>query len=322
MSDDPVRRETAAGATAAFEAHRRLLFGVAYDMLGSVADAEDCVQETWIRWARADRSNIREPRGYLVRVVANVALDRLRDARARRESYVGPWLPEPLLTAPDAAERVERAEAVSYALLVVLETLGPVERAVFVLREVFGLPYAEIAEILGRSAAGVRQVAHRAREHVRARRPRFSADPAGQRRLTERFLAACRDGDVAGLTELLAEDVVVVTDGGGRARAALRPVAGLDRAVRFLAGLGAMYAGARAEVASLNGGPGLVLYPGGAPAVSGVPLAAAVVEAAGGRITRVLVVRNPDKLHMLRHVPSGTAPVPRDAPGGSTTPLT
>ncbi|MFC4560468.1 RNA polymerase sigma-70 factor [Nocardiopsis mangrovi] len=282
------------GGAAVFERNRGLLFSVAYDMLGSVADAEDCVQDTWIRWARDDRSGVADPKSYLVRIVVNVTLNRMRGTRSRRETYVGPWLPEPLVTAPDVADRVELADTVSFAMLVVLETLAPVERAVFVLREVFGLPHAEIAEAVGRTEAAVRQVAHRARERVHARRPRFPADAAEHRRLTEGFLAACADGDVDRLTAMLADDVEVVTDGGGRTRAALRPLSGAAKSARFLAAVSTHYTGFRAEMTGVNGVPGIAMFDADA-----MPMAVAVLEARDGLITRVLVVRNPGKLQHL-----------------------
>ena len=204
MSDDP------------FVTHRSLLFTVAYEMLGSAADAEDVVQETWVRWAGVDQDEVREPRAYLVRIVTRQALDRLRTVARRREDYVGVWLPEPLLTSPDVAEDVELAESVSIAMLTVLETLGPVERAVFLLREVFDVPYDEIAEAVGKSAAAVRQIAHRAREHVTARRPRMSVSRAEQQAAVERFQAALTTGDLQGLLDVLAPDVVL--DGRRRRR--------------------------------------------------------------------------------------------------------
>src|ERR671915_814655 len=207
----------------AFARHRRLLFTVAYEMLGSAADAEDVVQETWLRWADLDRSEVREPRAYLVRIVTRQALNRLRTLARRREDYVGEWLPEPLLTSPDVAEDVELAESVSIAMLTVLETLGPAERAVFVLREVFETPYDEIAEALGKTPAAVRQIAHRAREHMAARRPRMEVTRTEQQQVVERFLAALDTGDVRGLMDVLAPDVVLVADGGGIAPAVRRP---------------------------------------------------------------------------------------------------
>ena len=214
MSDDP------------FVTHRSLLFTVAYEMLGSAADAEDVVQETWVRWAGVDQDEVREPRAYLVRIVTRQALDRLRTVTRRREDYVGVWLPEPLLTSPDVAEDVELAESVSIAMLTVLETLGPVERAVFVLREVFDVPYDEIAEAVGKSAAAVRQIAHRAREHVTARRPRMSVNRAEQEAAVERFQAALTTGDLQGLLDVLAPDVKLRPDGGGVVPAAIRPLTG------------------------------------------------------------------------------------------------
>ena len=217
MTDDP------------FIAHRSLLFTVAYEMLGSAADADDVVQETWLRWAEVDRAAVRDPRAYLVRIVTRQALNRLRTLSRRREDYVGEWLPEPLLTSPDVAEDVELAESVSIAMLTVLETLGPTERAVFVLHEVFDVPYDEIAEAVGKSSAAVRQIAHRAREHVAARRPRMAVSRTEQQQVVDRFLAALTAGDVQGLMDVLAPDVVVVADSGGLAPAARRPVVGRER---------------------------------------------------------------------------------------------
>ncbi|MDT0275026.1 RNA polymerase sigma-70 factor [Blastococcus goldschmidtiae] len=284
-----------------FDRHRRLLFSVAYQMLGSVADAEDAVQDAWLRWSADDRDDVADPRAYLVRVVTRLALDRLDSARARRESYVGPWLPEPLLTHPVAAApaptdpttAAELGEQVSMALLVVLETLSPAERAVFVLREVFGLPVAEAAAALGRSESAVRQMAHRAREHVQARRPRFDADRGVQRAVTERFLAACAGGDLDALLAALAPDAVLISDGGGKARAALRPITGAERVARFavgIAGQGMALPGLRIEIADLNGAPAVVVW------ADGEPLMTMSLVVADGLVTQVLVVRNPDKL--------------------------
>ena len=287
-------------ALAAFDPHRRLLFSVAYQMLGSVADAEDVVQDAWLRWSGADRGDVADPRAYLVRTTTRLALDRLASARSRREAYVGPWLPEPLLTgphtdggAPDPAAEAELGEQVSLALLVVLETLSPAERAVFVLREAFGMSAAEIAGVLDRSEAAVRQLGHRAREHVRARRPRFDTDRRAQREVTERFLAACAGGDVDALVSVLAPEVVVVTDGGGKVRAALRPIKGADKAARFLLGIAAQgreLPDLRTEIAEVNGSPGIVAWSGGAPVV------AVSLVVAEGRVSHVLTVRNPEKL--------------------------
>jgi len=280
----------------AFAAHRRLLFTVAYEMTGSAADAEDVVQEAWLRWSAAARDDVLDPRAYLVRVTTRLALDRLRALRSRRETYVGSWLPDPLLTTPDAALQVERAEDVSMALLVVLETLSPLERAVFVLREVFDLPYEEIAAALDRSAAAVRQTAHRAREHVRARRPRFTAPDDAQRAAVERFMVACATGDTQALVASLAPDVVVVSDGGGKARAALRPVEGADKVARMLVGLAA-----KPETTAMTFEPALVNGAlGGVWTLDGAAVMAACVEYDGERVARVLLFRNPERLAGLR----------------------
>lgn len=284
-----------------FEAHRDLMFSVAYRMLGVVTDAEDAVQDAWLRWSSAPRSEVADPRAYLVRIVVNTALDRLRSARARREAYVGPWLPEPLLTETrsDAAERAELAESVSVAMLVVLESLGPEERAVFVLREVFGFPYAEIGAALDRSDAAVRQLAHRAREHVQARRPRFDVDRNQHREVTRRFLAAAAGGDIEGLMTVLAPNVALLTDGGGKARAALRPVIGAGKVARFIAGIstrpymGIEVSGMSFEAAEINGGPGTLVTAGG-QAVAVLTLAVA-----DGRITAIQMIVNPDKLSAI-----------------------
>lgn len=295
-----------AGDTEVFEAHRGLLFAVAYRMLGSVSDAEDAVQDAWLRWSAAPRAEIAQPRAYLIRAITTSALNRLRSARARREAYVGPWLPEPLLTelashapdtpgAPGGEERAEMAESVSVAMLVVLESLTPEERAVFVLREVFGFAHAEIAAALGRSDAAVRQLAHRAREHVHARRPRFDVDPDQQRAVTQRFLAAAAGGDIDELMKVLAPDVVLITDGGGKAKAALRPIVGASKAARFLAAIAARpYMGIeisdmQIEMAEINGSPGMLVTAGRAIAV-----VTTVVES--GRITSIQLIANPDKL--------------------------
>ena len=284
MTDDP------------FVAHRSLLFTVGYEMLGSVADAEDVVQETWLRWAGLapdQRAAVRDPRAYLVRIVTRQALNRLRTQARRREEYVGPWLPEPLLTSPDVAEDVELAESVSIAMLTVLETLSPVERAVFVLREVFETPYDEIGEAVGRSPATVRQIAHRAKGHVAARRPRVEVSRAEQEAVVERFLVAVRNGDVQGLMEVLAPDVVVVADGGGVVSAALRPVEGNQRVAAFLGGLAAKVGAFEVVAVRVNGGPAMRVDLDGALDT----VASVVVE--DGRITRIFAIRNPHKLARL-----------------------
>jgi RNA polymerase sigma-70 factor (ECF subfamily) len=283
MSDDP------------FVTHRGLLFTVAYEMLGSAADAEDVVQETWLRWADVDQAEVHDPRAYLVRMVTRQALNRLRSVSRRREEYVGEWLPEPLLTSPDVADDVELAENVSIAMLTVLETLGPVERAVFVLREVFETPYGEIAEVVGKTPAAVRQIAHRAREHVASRRPRMQVDPAQQRAAVERFLAAISTGDVRGLMEVLAPDVVLISDGGGLVPAARKPITGVEKVVTLLARGAAMAPDLVMTTAWLNGMPGARIDIGGA-----VSAASLVVE--DGRITRIYTMHNPHKLGWLDKV--------------------
>jgi RNA polymerase sigma-70 factor (ECF subfamily) len=280
-----------------FVAHRSLLFTVAYEMLGSAADAEDVVQESWLRWAGADRSQVRDPRAYLVRVVTRQALNRLRTLSRRREDYVGEWLPEPLLTSPDVAEDVELAESVSIAMLTVLETLGPSERAVFVLREVFEMPYDEVAEAIGKSAATVRQIARRAREHVAARRPRVRVSPSEQQAVVERFLAALRTGRLEELMEVMAPDVVLIADGGGLAAAALAPVHGSELVAKVLAR--ASQSAFESATVWLNGAPAGLIEVGGEPAAVSL-----VVE--DGRVTRVYLVRNPRKLTRLDE-PAGLA---------------
>jgi RNA polymerase sigma-70 factor (ECF subfamily) len=279
-----------------FVAHRSLLFTVAYEMLGSAADAEDVVQETWLRWAElgaAARADVRDPRAYLVRAVTRQALNRLRTLARRREDYVGEWLPEPLLTSPDVAEDVELAESVSFAMLTVLETLGPVERAVFVLREVFQMPYDEIAEAVSRTPAAVRQIAHRAGEHVAARRPRVQVSRAEQEAVVERFLAAVRGGDLQELLDVLAPDVVLVADGGGVVAAARRPIEGARRVAALLGGLAKLAGDFQVLPTWLNGAPAArVDLDGELDTVVSM-----VVE--GGRITRIYAVRNPQKLSRL-----------------------
>jgi RNA polymerase sigma-70 factor (ECF subfamily) len=275
-----------------FARHRSLLFTVAYEMLGSASDAEDVVQETWLRWADVDHATVLDPRAYLVRIVTRQALNRLRTMARRREDYVGEWLPEPLLTSPDVAADVELAESVSMAMLTVLETLGPAERAVFVLREVFDTPYEEIAEAVDKSPAAVRQIAHRARDHVAARRPRMPVSTAEQQEVVDRFLAAVRDGDLQGLLDVLAPDVVVLADGGGLVTAAPRPIVGAQRVANFLVGA-ARTAAFEATPMWLNGSPGARIDIGGAldTAVS--------LSVDDGRITRIYAVRNPHKLARL-----------------------
>ncbi|MBT2385262.1 RNA polymerase sigma-70 factor [Streptomyces sp. ISL-11] len=286
-------------ALGTFEEHRTILTGVAYRMLGRVADAEDVVQEAWLRWAGAERDEVRDARGYLVRITTRLAIDRLRQVRSRNEAYVGPWVPEPIATdfgatVPDTAERAVLADSVSLAVLVVLESLSPLERAVFVLREAFGFPFREIAATLDRSETAVRQLAGRARRHVDERRPRFAVDPAQRRDLTERFLAAATGGSIEQLLELLAPDVRLVGDSGGRTKGPLRVIESADKVGRFL------FAVARTSVAEpelrfmeINGAPGVLILSRGRPDT------VCSVEVADGRITGIYLQRNPDKLTAL-----------------------
>ncbi len=302
MSEHSERTTAAAGppagggrmdrATEGFVAHRNLLFTVAYEMLGSAADAEDVLQETWLRWAGVDLGTVRDQRAYLVRITTRQALSRLRTLGRRKESYVGPWLPEPLLTAPGVAEDVELAESVSMAMLLVLETLTPAERAVFVLREVFDLGYDEIAEAVSKSPAAVRQIAHRARAHVAARRPRGVVSPAETRDALRAFQRAVETGDLQGLLDILAPDVVLLGDGGGVVQAALAPVAGADPVARVL---GRIAAAVSLQPAQVNGYPALIFR------LSGEIDTVMAVRMDHGLITGLYAVRNPEKLsHMER----------------------
>ncbi|MFH8838506.1 RNA polymerase sigma-70 factor [Streptomyces sp. NPDC017868] len=276
--------------TGAFVAHRNLLFTVAYEMLGSAADAEDVLQETWLKWAGVEPGTVRDPRAYLVRITTRQALSHLRTLGRRKESYLGPWLPEPLLTTPDVAEDAELADSVSMAMLLVLETLTPTERAVFVLREVFDLAYDEIAGAVDKTPAAVRQIAHRARAHVAARRPRGVASAAETRRTVEAFRRAVETGDLRGLLDVLAPDVVLLTDGGGVVRAALEPVVGAERVAGVLARIAAT---TTLQPARVNGDPALIVRMDGA--VDTV-LAMRVED---GRVTGLYAVRNPEKLSHL-----------------------
>jgi RNA polymerase sigma-70 factor (ECF subfamily) len=294
--ETPATEDRATGdpATEAFLAHRNLLFTVAYEMLGSAADAEDVLQETWLRWAGVDLGIVRDQRAYLVRITTRQALIRLRTLGRRKESYVGPWLPEPLLTAPDVAEDVELADSVSTAMLLVLETLAPTERAVFVLREVFGLAYDEIAEAVGKSPAAVRQIAHRARAHVAARRPRGVVSATEARDAIEAFQRAAETGDLQSLLDILAPDVVFLGDGGGIMPAIRVPVAGADKVGRLLAiGLGRI-AAASLQPAQVNGYPALIIR------IDGEVDTVLTVRTDDGLITGLYAVRNPEKLSRMK----------------------
>ncbi|WP_406132819.1 RNA polymerase sigma-70 factor [Streptomyces zaomyceticus] len=281
-------------ATETFVAHRNLLFTVAYEMLGSATDAEDVLQETWLRWVEVDLEQVRDQRAYLVRITTRQALNRLRTMSRRKESYVGPWLPEPLLTAPDVAQDVELAESVSMAVMLVLETLSPTERAVFVLREVFDVGYDEIAAAVDKTPAAVRQIAHRARRHVDARRPREVVSQSQTRAALESFSRALEGGDLQGLLDVLAPEVVYMGDGGGVKHAALRPIVGADKVARLLVGgLGKSTIPITFGPTVVNGSPALVVHMDGE--LDGIM--AARVEA--GRITGLYVVRNPEKLSRI-----------------------
>ena len=278
-------------ATEAFLTHRNLLFTAAYELLGSAADAEDVLQETWLRWVDVDLDTVRNPRAYLVRITTRQALGRLRTLSRRRESYVGTWLPEPLLTAPDVADDVELADSVSMAMLLVLETLTPTERAVFVLREVFLLEYDEIAEAVDKSPAAIRQIAHRARSHVAARRPRGGVSPAEARDALGAFQRAVQTGDLQSLVDVLAPDVVLLSDGGGVKQALPRPVVGANRVARVLAvGLPRVVGEVSVEPVQINGGPALVIR------IDGEIDNVVAVRIDEGLVTGLYVVRNPEKL--------------------------
>jgi RNA polymerase sigma-70 factor (TIGR02957 family) len=278
---------------AEFEALRPLLFTVAYEMLEVAADAEDVVQEAWLRWSRVDPTTVHDPRAYLVRIVIRLSLNRFRTLSRQRETYVGPWLPEPLVTVADVADDVELADSVSTAMLLVLQTLTPVERAVFVLREVFDVPYDEIAEGVDRTPAAVRQIAHRAREHVAARRPRQRVERSEHAAVLERFRAAASTGDLQGLVDVLAPDVVLVTDGGGVRKAALRPILGRDKVLRFLEAVTPTDADVELRLQLVGGQPGIVAL------LDGEVDSVITIDAVDGVVGALYFVRNPDKLTRL-----------------------
>ena len=277
-----------------FITHRRLLFTVAYEMLGSAADAEDVVQEAWLKWTNVDQADVRDPRAFLVRIVTRKALDQLRVLSRRREEYVGPWLPEPLLTTPDVAEDVELADSLSTAVLLVLETLTPTQRAVFVLHEVFDVGYDELAKAVGKSPTAVRQIAHRAREQVAARRPRGIISPADTRKALIALQRAIATGDLHDLVDILAPDVVVLGDGGGIKQALPRPVSGADKVARlFAAGLAGWGAGMTAELANVNGGPALIIW------LDGELDSVVSMRVEDGLVSGIYTVRNPEKLSRM-----------------------
>ena len=279
------------GTAGVFEEHRSLLFTIAYEITGTATDAEDVVQDSFLRWSAVDAETVQNPRAYLAKTVTRQALNSLRAARRRREDYIGPWLPEPVVTAPDVADNAVLSESLSFAMLVVLETLSPDERAVFVLREVFDFPYAEIADATDKSLAAVRQIASRAKAHVRARQPRFAVDARRQRAVAERFLTALLGGDMQELMDVLAPGAVLLSDGGGKVTAARRPVIGADNIARFLAGIAKTpVPDMRVEKSVLNGMPALIVFSG-----DRVDLVA-LIESSTDHVTGVYLVRNPDKL--------------------------
>ncbi|HZA05741.1 MAG TPA: RNA polymerase sigma-70 factor [Propionibacteriaceae bacterium] len=288
-------------ATATFQEQRRRLMGVSYRILGSIADAEDVVQDAWLRWSATDVATVNNPEAYLTTVVTRLSLDRLRTLKARREVYSGPWLPEPVTAETDPQAAAELADSLSLALLVVLETLSPLERAAFVLREVFAEPYAEVAETLGRDEAAVRQLVSRARKHVDAGGARYRADRYTHNEVVERFLSACQNADLDALLAVLAPDVVLVSDGGGVAKAPVRPISGEDKVGRFMIGATTKgVADATVQLEVFNGQLGLVAR------VDGRAVVALAFRIADGQVQMLHLVANPGKLAAL------DAPIPLD----------
>ncbi|MGO4205458.1 RNA polymerase sigma-70 factor [Rhodococcus sp. TAF43] len=278
-------------STQVFTECRPLLFTIAYEILGSAADAEDVVQDSFLRWCATDPGTVERPRAYLVQIVTRQALNQMRGVQRRREDYVGSWLPEPICTAPDADEDTLLAESVSIAMLLVLETLNPHERAVFVLGEVFGYPHKEIAVMVGKSDAAVRQIAHRAREHVQTRRPRFQPDSQSSQTIVVQFLLAAKNGDVQQLMNLMAPGVVEITDGGGKVTAARKPVVGAERVARYIVGLARKsISGFGADLTTCNALPAVLFTDDGR--IDSV----LVFDIDDGLIRALYAVRNPDKL--------------------------
>ena len=278
-----------------FTVHRSLLVTVAYEILGSAADAEDVLQDAWLRWSDADQDVVADPKAYAVRIVTRVALNQARSLGRRKETYVGPWLPEPILTGGDVADDVVLADSVSLAMLIVLDKLSPVERAVFLLREVFGYEHTEIAQMLERQPASVRQIAHRARTRVRAERPATQVSPTDVRSAAERFVAAATTGDVQSLLDVVSPDVVLVTDGGGVRKAALRPIVGVEKVLRFLLAV-QPDAPTQFRIVDLNGGPAVLAH------IDSQLDSTFTFEVVDGLVTRILVQRNPLKLAHLDEV--------------------
>jgi RNA polymerase sigma-70 factor (ECF subfamily) len=284
-----------------FQSYRSLLFSIAYRMLGSVMDAEDCVQEAYLRWHQTVASGevVQSPKAYLCTIVTRLCIDQLRAARTQREAYVGVWLPEPLVepSAPDLAEMAALSESLSMAFLLLLEHLSPVERAVFLLHQVFDYEYAEIATMVGKSEENCRQIARRAQQHLKARRPHYTVPFEQGEQLTHQFIRACVSGDMDGLLALLTDDVVLHSDGGGRVPAALNPISAPRRVARGILGLQRKAPpGLIPRVAMVNGQPGIVNY------LNGVPYAVVALEMVEGRIQEIDLIVNPDK---LRHIPLG-----------------
>ncbi len=289
---------TRSGRAKDFDRHRPLLFSIAYRMLGSVMDAEDIVQEAYLRWQGVSGEEIRSPKSYLSAVVTRLSIDRLRREKTRREEYVGSWLPEPLAAEEGSgiADAAVLDETLSMAFLVLLESLTPVERAVFLLREIFDYDYTEIASLVDKSEANCRQIAQRARKSVAARRPRFESSPEQEERLMGSFLEACMTGDMEGLVSLLSEDVTLWSDGGGKTRAALRPIRGADKVARFFSGiLRKAPPGLVVRRAPINRRPGFIGY-----FEDGRPQSVTTFEVAEGTIRAIRIVVNPEK---LRNVP-------------------
>src|SRR3954470_753539 len=277
---------------ATFAAHRAFLVGVAYRMLGSVAEAEDTVQDAFLRWTAAERDAIAEPRAYLARIVTRLCLDRLKSARAKREEYVGTWMPEPIVDEPGATEV---ADDLSVALLLTLERLSPLERAAFLLHDVFDMDYAEIAKALGRSESACRQLAARAREHVREERPRFGASEQGRAKLMEAFAAAIAQDDIGPLAQLLADDAILYQDGGGKRPAAKHPIRGKDHIVEFLTAVRKTRTAAtleHVERVHVNGLPGLLIR-------TSAGIETMSFEITDDQIVAIYSIRNPDKLRHL-----------------------
>jgi RNA polymerase sigma-70 factor, ECF subfamily len=280
---------------AVFASARPFLFSIAYRMLGSVMDAEDLVQDAYLRWQEAPEADVRSPRAYLATIVTRLAINQLQSARTKRETYVGPWLPEPLVT-EDTPDRVELAESLSMAFLVLLERLSPIERAVFLLHEVFDFEYGEIARMVDKTEANCRQLLARARKRIGSSRARFEADPAQARRLTQRFTEASVAGDMDALLAMLAEDITLWADGGGKVPgAALEPVRGATPVARFVLGIMRRFVPAETAVrpADINGQPGFIAY------VSGRPLSALIFDIREGRVHTIYAIGNPDKLQTL-----------------------